>query len=281
MGYARVCLPVCSDEGYAFSNQPYAYTLDTDEGSFAEYVRIPYDLAWRPPTTISDHEATTYGVSAITAMMALYYEIGLPWPDSSDATPAGEVLVYAASTAAGLFALQMYKHAAVAKIIATCSPHSFELVKKYGADVAIDYRAPSLVEDIVKEGPNITSALDNVGNGRACVDAIAKGPGKGKVITLTPFGLAKKKGIESKGILAYTLKGQAFQWFPPLGPKFAAKPEDRAALAKFYAMLPSLIDWLRPLPIEVIEGGWDGLLPGLDLLRKGKVSGKKLVVDLK
>ena len=47
------------------------------------------------------------------------------------------------------------------------------------------------------------------------------------------------------------------------------------------ALLPSIAgEHLKALPMQKVEGGWDGLLEGLDLLRKMKVSGKKLVVDL-
>jgi hypothetical protein len=37
---------------------------------------------------------------------------------------------------------------------------------------------------------------------------------------------------------------------------------------------------LKAPPLQVIEGGFDGLLEGLDLLRQNKVSGRKLVLDL-
>lgn len=82
-----------------------------------------------------------------------------------------------------------------------------------------------------------------------------------------------------KDIIAYTLAGREFQLLAPFGPKWKAIPEDRKALERFYAMLPSL-DWLKPCPIEVLEGGWDALLPGEQRLRSGAVSGSKLVVDL-
>jgi hypothetical protein len=46
--------------------------------------------------------------------------------------------------------------------------------------------------------------------------------------------------------------------------------------------LPQLVSEkkLRPPPIMLEEGGWDGILTGLDKLRAGKVSGGKIVVKL-
>ncbi|CAK7205110.1 hypothetical protein SEUCBS139899_007875 [Sporothrix eucalyptigena] len=43
----------------------------SDRGAFAEYLKIDSDLAWKVPPGVSDAEATTYGISAISAMLAL------------------------------------------------------------------------------------------------------------------------------------------------------------------------------------------------------------------
>jgi hypothetical protein len=81
-------------------------------------------------------------------------------------------------------------------------------------------------------------------------------------------------------ILMYTLLGEPFAFFKPIGPSFKAEPSDREALVKFYRSLPGWVEKVRPPPIEVVPGGFEGLLGALDLLRKKKVSGKKLIVDL-
>jgi hypothetical protein len=80
----------------------------------------------------------------------------------------------------------------------------------------------------------------------------------------------------------YTLFGRAFGLLQPVGPKFPVKLEDRAGLARFYTMLPELVKSrsLKAVPIQEQGNGFDKLAVGLDLLREGKVSGKKLVVHL-
>jgi NADPH:quinone reductase-like Zn-dependent oxidoreductase len=45
--------------------------LYPNRGSFAEYLRTDADLAFKTPETIGDATATTYGVSAISAVLAL------------------------------------------------------------------------------------------------------------------------------------------------------------------------------------------------------------------
>ncbi len=80
-------------------------------------------------------------------------------------------------------------------------------------------------------------------------------------------------------ILAYTLMGKPFTWFGMLN--FPSVPEDRAALERFYALLPSIAGkGLRATPTQLLEGGFPDVFKGLDLLRKGQVSGKKLIVSL-
>lgn len=67
----------------------------------------------------------------------------------------------------------------------------------------------------------------------------------------------------------------------PIGPRFPAVPEDRAGAVRFYQMFPRLIEnGLRPPPIEELEGGFDGILLGLEKLRRNQVSGRKLVAKI-
>merc|ERR1712150_390677 len=107
----------------------------------------------------------------------------------------------------------------------------------------------------------------------------AMGADGGKVINLLR-GKSSVKGVEVKTILAYTLMGKPFTWFGALN--FSAVPEDRIALERFYALLPSLAgQGLRAPPTQLVGSGFGAIFKGLELLRQGKVSGKKLIVKLK
>lgn len=256
--------------------------LYPDKGTYANFVKAEHDLAWKIPEGCSDVDASTYGVSAVTSMMALYHNLNVPWPDASASATStkGSILIYAGSTAAGLFAIQMAKYAGWTTI-ATASPHNFDLCKKYGADSVFDYKSSTAVEDIKKKHPNVIAAMDCFSEGKStqfCADVI--GANGGKIITLLPGLRSKISGVEVQSILAYTLTGKEFQLFAPLGPKYKAVPEDRAALARFYAILPNLLDNIKAPPVQVLDGGFEALPRGLDMLRQGKVSGKKLVVEL-
>lgn len=257
--------------------------VTTEYGSFAEYVKAESDLVWKIPATISDEDASTWGVSGVTAMQALNHHLGVPWLDDNSKTQTtapdpSPILIYAGSTSVGLAAIQLAKSAGLT-VITTCSPHSFELVKSYGADAVFDYRSSTAVQDITKAFPNIKRALDCISEGSStdfCARVLAAGKG-GKVISLLPTK-AKVPGVEVKPIMSFQMLGKAFAWLPPVGPKYPVSTEEREALVRFYGNLGSLAQRLRAPPVTVLEGGFPAILEGLDRLRAGKVSGSKLVV---
>lgn len=77
-------------------------------------------------------------------------KLDVPWPNlplNSASKSDGVILVYAASTGASLFVVQLAKSAGY-KVVATCNPHNFELVKSYGADAVYDYHSASALNDI-------------------------------------------------------------------------------------------------------------------------------------
>lgn len=168
-------------------------------------------------------------------------------------------------------------------VVTNASPHSTDLVTSYGADAVFDYHDLAVAATIVKQYPDISIAVDCFSEGKSfgiCDEVLKKS--KGKLITLLQPPKPKYPGVEHELILAYTLFGRAFQWLPPVGPKWPALPNDRKALARFYANLPQLVSHkkLRAPPIFLEEGGWNGILRGLDKLRAGKVSGGKIIVKV-
>ncbi|KAL1845453.1 hypothetical protein Daus18300_014531 [Diaporthe australafricana] len=255
--------------------------LFPDKGAFAEYLKTDADLAWKVPDSVSDTDATTYGVSAVTAVLVLNGRHGLPLVTTTPATPTKEaVFIYAGATSAGLYHIQIAK-AAGYTVVTTASRRSFDLVKKYGADAVFDYKSPTVAADIIKEYPGITKAVDcfSEGNSTSICAKVLK-PSGGKVVTLLPNGKSSTPGVSYDLVMAYTAFGHAFQWLSPIGPKFEAKPEDRAALVRFYETLPQLIDILKPIPTIQLKDGFDGILEGMNKLRQGQVVGGKQVVKL-
>jgi NADPH:quinone reductase-like Zn-dependent oxidoreductase len=255
-----------------------------DRGSYAEYLKIDGDLAWRVPNNMSDETASTFGVSATSAMQALHLVLKLPWPDNQNhgAGTRKTILIYSGATAASIFAIQLAKIAGY-EVVTTCSPRSNDIVKSYGADAVYDYRDPKALEAIIAAYPRLSLAFDGFSEGESnkfCCQAVAQS--KDTVVSLNPMAKSSTKDVTVHPILMYTLFGREFGLLQPIGPKFAASPEDRAGLAKFYTLLPGLIkSGLLKSPLIQEQGtGFDKIAPGLDLLRQGKVPGRKLVVRL-
>lgn len=255
-----------------------------DRGAYAEYLKVDSDLAWRVPDSISDTVAATYGVSAVSAMQALLLILGLPWPDPENPRPKSKdsILIYSGATAASLFAIQLAKLAGL-EVITTCSPRSNDLVRSYGADHIYDYRSSTALSSITTAHPDLRLAFDGFSAGAStkfCCDAVAQS--HGKVVSLDPMAKSKNANVELVPMLMYTVFGRAFALLPPIGPKFPKKPEDRAGLARFYALLPRLLEkgLLKAPPIKENGKGLESLEKGIDALRKGDVAGQKLVVHL-
>ncbi|KAK7700086.1 Zinc-binding oxidoreductase alcohol dehydrogenase [Botryosphaeria dothidea] len=257
--------------------------VSNDYGAFADYVKAEADLLWKIPTSLSDEEAATYGLSAVTAMQALNLHLGIPWVDEitdrrTIEKKGASIFIYAGSSTVGLFAIQIAKQAGYT-VVTTASPRSFDLVKRYGADRVFDYRSDTAVRDITRAFPDMTIALDCFSEGGStdfCVNII-KNKG-GKVITLLDSGKAKIPGVEVQMIMSFQLLGRSFAWLPPIGPKYPASEEARQALARFYAALPTYVGDIKPPPLKVLNGGLDSITEALDQLRARKVSGCKLVL---
>ncbi|KAJ5950402.1 uncharacterized protein N7479_008815 [Penicillium vulpinum] len=254
-----------------------------DVGSFAEYLKVDAELAWKIPHGVTNSEATTYGIPAVTAMLALA-RLGIPWDDviTGSKTKSAEnlqILIYSGASNVGLFTIQLAKRAGL-HVVVTASPRSFDLVKRYGADSVFDYQAPAVISEISKAYPDITKAVDCFSEGNSshfCAQVLKKG----RVITLLDQGKPKKSDIEYEFLMVFTAFGLEFSLLAPLGPAFPIVPNDHNLLRQFYADLGQLChDVVRPPPITTIKGGFDGILNGLDKLRKGEVRGTKLVIDI-
>ena len=257
--------------------------LYPDVGSFAEYLKVDADLAWKVSDEMTLSEATTYGISAATAILSLSY-LDIPWADIENGRSAQSdqptILIYSGASNVGLYAIQLAKKAGY-KVVATASPRSFDLAKRYGADAVYDYRTSTSIGEIKKAYPNITKALDCFSEGTStafCADVLQEG----KVVTLLDQGKPKKANVTYTFLMVYTVFGRKFQLLAPLGPVYPVMPADRKLISNFYDSLSTLgLDVARPPPITTIKGGFKEIFEGLDTLRKGEGRGTKLVVEFR
>ncbi|MGA2259059.1 MAG: NADP-dependent oxidoreductase [Thermoguttaceae bacterium] len=99
-------------------------------GAFAEYAVVHEDHAAMMPASLDFPSAAAVPLAALTALQALRDELHLS---------AGQrVFIPGGAGGVGTFAIQIAKHLG-AQVATTASPRGEALVKRLGADVAIDY----------------------------------------------------------------------------------------------------------------------------------------------
>jgi NADPH:quinone reductase-like Zn-dependent oxidoreductase len=103
-------------------------------GAYAEYIVFPAAELAVKPDSMSFEAAAALPIAGLTAQVAVA---------QADIRPGQRVLVQGAGGGVGHLALQMAKRLG-AYVIGTASSTDLDLVRKLGADEAIDYRDPDL-----------------------------------------------------------------------------------------------------------------------------------------
>lgn len=173
------------------------------------------------------------------------------------------------------------------EVIATSSPRNFDMLKSLGADAVFDYGSPTVGADIRAHTHNkLYHALDCIAEGNSadiCAAALSDDTAARKPVysALLWCDFPRKTDAVAKFTLGYTIFGEAFE--KGFGPgEFPAKPEDYEFGKKFWKLAEGLLaegkfKVHRP---DVRSGGLEDVLDGLEELRLGKVSGKKLVYKI-
>jgi len=254
--------------------------VELEDGAFAEYCVVKGDIAIRIPDTLSFADAATLGVGLVTIGQGLYQSLQLPSPESPSTTKE-PILIYGGSTATGLFALQFAKLSGL-EVLTTCSTRNFDLVKSYGADVAFDYTDPDCAHKIREHTHDtLFHVLDCISEGsspKICADAIStKGGHYSALLDVKDF---PRNDVKHGYTLGYTVTGEfcKFQGRSEL----PAKPEDFEFGKGHIALCDRLLaeGKIRAIPTDVRRGGLEKIHEGLDDLRNGRVSGKKIVYEV-
>ncbi|HEX9128887.1 MAG TPA: NADP-dependent oxidoreductase [Gemmatimonadaceae bacterium] len=119
-------------------------------GTFAEFIAIAEDDVAHKPKALTMEEAASIPLVGLTAWQALVERANLK--------KGQKVLIHAGSGGVGTFAIQLAKHLG-AIVATTASAASFDLVKRLGADTAIDYRKDHF-ETILKDYDVVLNSLD-------------------------------------------------------------------------------------------------------------------------
>ena len=111
------------------------------EGATAEFcITLTQSIALKP-ATLGHEAAASVPIAALTAWQGLI--------DRAKLEPGERVLIHGGAGAVGLYAVQL-AHMFGARVITTVTGQDIDLVKRLGADDAIDYKA-SRFEKVVKD----------------------------------------------------------------------------------------------------------------------------------
>lgn len=297
---------------FATGDQVFGAVLGFDpnspnNGAFAEYVRAPASSLLRLPQnrgqthTLTHTQASSLGLALTTCCLALWSPDHLDLEGSPDAPLTGpasppSVLVYGGSTATGTMALQLLALSGyAADLVTVCSPQNFALARSYGAADVFDYQDRSR-DDLAaalraRTGGRLRAVLDCIGDAHSvavCLASIARTGGRYASLEHVPDALlAPRRAVRASMVMAAEACGDEVRLSED-----GTGPYDRpASMGKrdlvanmFSRVFPRLLDQgrLRPHPIEVLnpEGGegLEAVIPGLQRLKAGDVSGRKLVV---
>ena len=113
---------------------------------------------------------------------------------------------------------------------------------------------------------------------RICYDAIGRTGGRYCALEQYQESLCSRRTVRHELVMGGAISGNGVELPEPYG--IPPKPEIGEWARPWYRTIQRLIDAgkLKPCPVEIIPGRFEGILNGLEMLKKGKVSGKKLVV---
>lgn len=285
---------------------------DATSGAFGEYALLKAALSLQVPDHVSNIEAATIPVGTNFIGQALYQTLKIPLPlttspKSSDDVGSNygtiSILIYGGATSTGMFGLQ-FARLSGCRVLTTCSPRNFQLVKALGAHEAYDYHDGEACAKAIRTATKdkLLYALDCVSAGSSlqiCANALTSRSGVAVYTAVLPIGdKFPRKDVQYGWTSGYTgeiqicacsnldlkLTHTAFGENTHLvGKMQPANAVDLASATEFWKLTAELLqqDRLRLGPlVHEREGGLAALPSGLAELKRGKISAGKLVYSI-
>lgn len=175
----------------------FARVRDLHIGTFAEKIAAHQDDLALSPGNISDAEAASLPLVALTAWQALV---------TRGRVQAGhKVLIHAGAGGVGTIAIQLAKHLG-AYVATTASAKNADFLRELGADEVIDYRSQNFEEEL----SGYDFVLDSLGTASVAASLTVLRPG-GKVIGITgPMTPAIAQQANANVLVRGVFAGMAF-----------------------------------------------------------------------
>ncbi|KAF9566242.1 NAD(P)-binding protein [Agrocybe pediades] len=132
-----------SNGDHVFGWIPSSNVRDHDQGTLAQYARVPADALINRPPNITPTQAAGLTLTGLTAYKAVV--------TTADIQPGQRIFINGGSTSVGAFAIQIAKIKG-AHVTASASSKNEEYVRGLGADEFVDYTKVSLPEYLREKG---------------------------------------------------------------------------------------------------------------------------------
>ncbi|KAH7334807.1 chaperonin 10-like protein [Rhizoctonia solani] len=241
----------------------------TDETTFQEKSIVETDIISKIPENITEDEASTIPVAAITASVGLFQKTGIDFPVNRPTANGKGVLILGGSSSVGQFGLQLARIAGFSPIVTTASAQHTDFLKSLGATHVFDrnvdaktiqsaFSTPvSLVVDSISVDSTQSLAYD-------VLTTPSPVPGAHLALVLPLVDSIKEKNADNK-VNVHQVYGRSHT-FRDLSVPFWQNVGQWIKDGKFV-----------PNRVRVVKGGLAAVPEALDLSRKG-VSGVKIVV---
>ncbi|KAL4914780.1 chaperonin 10-like protein [Aspergillus aurantiobrunneus] len=265
---------------------PYS-PADPDNGSFAQFCVVDVRLLVKVPDSWSDLEAASLGVGWSTLCLAFSdpNALGLEGLPTRPAHQAKEpVLVYGGGTASGTLACQLLSLMGYTPI-AIASSRSAELAMQYGASATASYESKDCVDSVkALAGKPIRRVLDCITDAESasiCYGALARTGGTYACLEECPDAWRTRRIVKVKEVMGFQVLGVDIN----LGASAYTRPGDQNLMAigmQWAGEMQALMEsgQLKAHPLRELSGGWEAIIEGLEMLRRGDVRGQKLVLRI-
>ncbi|KIK55209.1 hypothetical protein GYMLUDRAFT_47960 [Collybiopsis luxurians FD-317 M1] len=249
-----------------------------DRGGFQQYTTIPADLVARIPLKYTYSQAAAIPVALTAAVFGLFAPrpIGIalnPAIDSDIKQTGHAVLVIGGSTSVGQYAIQLLKYQEFNPIITYASSNHSEYLKALGATHVIDRRSdtladlPSVIERLFAPSDlQLKLVFDAVGTAEVQATGLECLVEGGQLVTVNSTSEHVKENRED-GKMVLAMFGTVHL------------PHTREFGKVLYEKLPRLLeqDIVLPNRVEDLPNGLEGIIEGLERMKRNEVSGVKLV----
>ncbi|KAJ5598969.1 Enoyl reductase [Penicillium hetheringtonii] len=257
---------------------------DPTSGAYCEYLTVDQDFVFHIPKNLSFTSVSGISGTAIATLgIALFWSLRISGALDAPSSTQEDVFVYGGSSTLGMLAIQMVKLCGH-RVITTCSPRNFELVRSYGADLVFDYHSTTCAKDIRAATKNtlryVLDPFSDVRSVTICQEAFGRTGGRYCGLEQYQEQLFTRKTVKHELIMGGAISGNGVKLPDPYG--VLPNPEIGLWARNWYRAVQRLIGEgkIKPSPVEILSGGLDAVIPGLDRLKNGNVSGKKLAVPL-